>query len=63
MTTANRPLRVLVWGENVHEQVEPHVRELYPDGMHGAIAAGIAENLGDARDRVHHHAGRTRARV
>ncbi len=40
-------IRVLVWGENRHEQVEPHVAELYPDGMHGAIAAGIAENLGD----------------
>ena len=26
-------IRVLVWGENRHEQVEPHVREIYPDGM------------------------------
>jgi trehalose utilization protein len=44
---APRPIRVLVWGENVHEQVEPHVAAIYPDGMHNTIAAGIAENLGD----------------
>src|SRR5438874_3022665 len=42
-------IRVLVWGENRHEQVEPHVREIYPDGMHSTIAAGIAENLADAK--------------
>ena len=41
------PIRVTVWGENRHEQTEEHVARLYPDGMHAAIAAGIAENLGD----------------
>lgn len=41
-------LKVTVWGENVHEQQEPHVAERYPAGMHGTIAAGIEENLGDA---------------
>ena len=41
-------LKVLVWGENRHEQVEAHVRERYPDGMHGAIADGIRENLGSS---------------
>ena len=40
-------LKVLVWGENRHEQVEAHVAERYPAGMHGAIADGIRENLGD----------------
>jgi len=44
-------IHVLVWGENRHEQVEPHVAAIYPDGMHSTIAAGIAENLGD-RARV-----------
>lgn len=39
------PLRVVVWGENRHEQVEPEVAERYPDGMHGAIQQGIQENL------------------
>ncbi|RLP76143.1 trehalose utilization protein ThuA [Mycetocola tolaasinivorans] len=46
------PLRVLVWGENRHEQVEPHVAEIYPDGMHNTIRSGIEENLG-ATARVH----------
>ncbi len=41
------PIRVLVWGENRHEQVEEHVRAIYPDGMHNAIADGIRENLGE----------------
>ncbi len=39
-------LNVLVWGENRHEQVEPHVRDIYPDGMHTTIADGIAEFVG-----------------
>src|SRR5918997_3882812 len=41
------PVRVTVWGENVHERTEEHVRAIYPDGMHAAVAAGIAEHLGD----------------
>src|SRR5699024_3131847 len=45
--TAASPIRVLVWGENVHEQVEPHVAAIYPDGMHATIADAIAENLGE----------------
>jgi trehalose utilization protein len=44
------PVRVTVWGENVHEREEEEVRAIYPDGMHGAIAAGVARLLGD---RVH----------
>jgi trehalose utilization protein len=39
-------LRVTVWGENVHEATEPPVREIYPDGMHATIAAGLRERLG-----------------
>lgn len=42
------PIRVTVWGENVAEQQEPAVRAIYPDGIHGAIAYGIAEQLGEA---------------
>jgi trehalose utilization protein len=41
-------VRVTVWGENVHERNEPEVRERYPEGLHGAIAAGLTERLGDA---------------
>jgi trehalose utilization protein len=40
-------VRVTVWGENVHERTEPAVRAIYPEGMHGAIAAGLAHVLGD----------------
>src|SRR6266404_4307940 len=36
-------LRVTVWGENVHEQQNPIVREIYPKGMHTTIAEGIGE--------------------
>ena len=47
MTTSESPVRVLVWGENRHEQIEEKVRAIYPDGMHTTIAEGIIENLGD----------------
>ena len=62
-STDTSTLRVLVWGENRHEQVEQHVRDIYPDGMHTTIAEGIAENLGDAASVVDHHPGRARARA
>jgi trehalose utilization protein len=45
MTT--EPLRVTVWGENVHEGRDESVRAIYPDGMHTAIAAGLEESLGE----------------
>ena len=31
-------LNVTVWNENRHEQKNPVVREIYPEGIHGAIA-------------------------
>jgi trehalose utilization protein len=46
-TSASTPVRVTVWGENRHEQVEEHVAKRYPRGMHGAVAEGVVENLGD----------------
>jgi len=36
-------IRVTVWGENVHEQKHASVRDLYPRGMHAAIAEGLSE--------------------
>jgi trehalose utilization protein len=39
-------VRVTVWGENVHEERDPQVREIYPDGMHATIASGLSELLG-----------------
>jgi len=47
-TTADRPIRVTVWGEDRHEKVNPRVREIYPEGMHTAIADGVRALLGDA---------------
>ena len=40
-------LRVLVWNEGRHEKTEPDVARRYPDGIHGAVAAGIRAALGD----------------
>ena len=45
---STNPIRVTVWGENLHEQKHEAVRAIYPDGMHTVIAAGIKENLGEA---------------
>ena len=44
------PIRVTVWGENFHENSDRDrqgMAERYPDGMHGAIARGLEELLGD----------------
>ena len=40
------PVRVTVWNENVHEQREKSVKQIYPDGMHAPIADGIRRELG-----------------
>ncbi|MXQ08902.1 trehalose utilization protein ThuA [Alphaproteobacteria bacterium GH1-50] len=36
--------RVIVWGENVHEQKSKVVRDIYPDGMHETIAAALRQD-------------------
>jgi trehalose utilization protein len=43
MTT---PIRVLVWNENRHEQKNPKVAGLYPQGIHGAIAGFLNREPG-----------------
>jgi trehalose utilization protein len=40
----NPKIRVTVWGENVHEKKHPSVAEIYPRGMHEAIAEGLRES-------------------
>ncbi|MFJ3956666.1 ThuA domain-containing protein [Arthrobacter sp. NPDC090010] len=47
---STRPLRILVWNEGVHElrNDPPHMAEIYPDGIHGAIADGLRALLPDA---------------
>lgn len=39
---AVRPLRLTIWNEAWHETNQAQIRAVYPDGIHGAIAAGIA---------------------
>lgn len=39
-------LRITVWNENVHEQTNKVVASIYPKGIHGAIAEGLTEQLG-----------------
>lgn len=43
------PLRVIVWGENVHETADAAVAALYPDGMHRTIADGVRALLPEAQ--------------
>ncbi|MFC0678167.1 ThuA domain-containing protein [Lysobacter korlensis] len=43
------PLSLLVWNENVHEsRGDETVTRIYPDGIHGAIAAGLREHFPQA---------------
>jgi trehalose utilization protein len=46
--SAREPLRVTVWGEGRHEKQDTGVAEIYPDGMHEAIAAAVRAHLGDS---------------
>jgi len=39
-------INTLVWGENVHEQHNKIVADLYPSGLHGCIAEGLNEDAG-----------------
>jgi trehalose utilization protein len=36
--------RVTVWNEYRHEKTHPKIEAIYPDGIHGAIAAGLREH-------------------
>ncbi|WP_210478969.1 ThuA domain-containing protein [Naasia sp. SYSU D00948] len=47
-------LRITVWNEGVHERRNspPSIGQNYPNGMHGAIAEGLAEHLPDATIRT-----------
>src|SRR5450432_2103389 len=42
-------LRITVWGENVHEHTSAKVKNIYPYGMHAAIAAGLVKLLPSAK--------------
>lgn len=34
-------IEVVVWGENVHDREDPHVRAVYPETMHECIASAL----------------------
>lgn len=38
------PIRVTVWGENVHEKKNKVVADIYPKGMHGCIADALNQD-------------------
>lgn len=42
-------IRTLVWNEFLHEKDDPRVGEVYPDGIHNAIAAGLRELDGEKK--------------
>ncbi len=50
----SRGLRITVWNEGVHEAngAPASMATDYPDGIHGAIAAGLAELIPDAQIRT-----------
>jgi trehalose utilization protein len=41
--------RITVWSENVHEHTSAKVKNIYPYGMHAAIAAGLIKHLPSAK--------------
>jgi trehalose utilization protein len=50
MAVVSEPIRVTVWNENFHETDDKYreaMAQRYPEGIHGAIAAGLREVLGE----------------
>jgi trehalose utilization protein len=43
-----RVIRVTFWGENIAEQCDLNVREIYPEGLHAEIAAALREYCGES---------------
>ena len=39
-----KKIKVTVWNENRHETTNEKIRAIYPEGMHGAIAAALRKN-------------------
>ncbi|MHA7984235.1 ThuA domain-containing protein [Rathayibacter sp. CAU 1779] len=45
-------MRITVWNENFHETHQSDIAAIYPNGIHGAIAQGLASRLPDAEIRT-----------
>lgn len=41
-----KSIRVTVWNEFLHERQDPEIREIYPEGIHGAIAKHLKRRPG-----------------
>jgi trehalose utilization protein len=41
-----RPISITIWNEFLHEVREPAIAAVYPDGIHGALASGLAPEEG-----------------
>jgi len=41
-----KTIRVTVWNEHRHEKQDPEIARVYPDGIHGAIAAYLCDQPG-----------------
>ncbi len=42
----SNPIRVTIWNEGRHEKKNPRAAEIYPIGIHGAIAAHLRKSAG-----------------
>jgi trehalose utilization protein len=45
-------MRITIWNEFVHEQSNPKVAEIYPEGIHGALAQLLSKGLDQAQVRT-----------
>lgn len=43
---SDSPIRVTIWNEYIHERAYPAVEQIYPQGIHGAIAASLKRLCG-----------------
>ena len=41
-------IRATIWNEFVQDSSDPAIIAVYPDGIHGAIAEGLQQHLGDS---------------
>ena len=52
-------IKVTVWNEFIHENVNEHVRSIYPEGIHNEIAKFLSKNediqVRTATLREHNH--------
>jgi trehalose utilization protein len=50
--SVSHDVRVTVWNEGLHERTKPGMADVYPHGIHGAIADGLRDALTGAHIRT-----------